>query len=222
MPSGQSAPGPPTARGGATPSSTRSTCGASPTRTATGSAIWPASGPAAVPARAGRRRALVQPLVPLAPRGYGLRHLGLPLDRSGVRDARGSRAADRGGARARDPHDRRHRPEPRLERASLVQGGDRLGAGIERALALLVPSRAPVRTASSLRTAGSRSSAGPPGRGRSMRTASPPTGICTSSPPSSPTSTGRTRTSGRSTRTFCGSGSTGALRASGSTRPRFS
>ena len=45
-------------------------------------------------------------------------------------------------------------------------------------------------------------------------------GTCTCSPPSSPTSTGTTRRSGASTRTSCGSGSTAASPASGSTRPR--
>ena len=116
---------PASVRGGATRSSTRSTSGASPTRTATGSATWQACARACPTCRARRRRALVQPLVPVAAGGRRLRHLGLPLDRPGVRDALGGRAADRRGARARDPHDRRHRPEPRLERAPLVRGGAR-------------------------------------------------------------------------------------------------
>ena len=80
---------------------------------------------AAVPARPRRRRALVQPVVPVAARRRRLRHRRLPLDRPGLRDARRGRAADRRGARARHPHDRRHRPEPRLEPAPLVPRGPR-------------------------------------------------------------------------------------------------
>ena len=152
-------------------------------------------GPAAVSARARRRRALVQPLVPLAAGRQRLRHRRLPRDRPGVRDARRGGGADRGGARARHPHDRRRRPEPRLERAPLVPRGARGRPGSRRALALLVPARARRATARSRRTAGSRSSAGRPGR--AWTTAS---GTSISSRPSSPTSTGRTRTSGPSTR----------------------
>ncbi len=47
----------------------------------------------------------------------------------------------------------------------------------------------------------------------------PASGTCTCSTPSSPTSTGTTRRYGPSTRTCCGSGSTGARRAYASTRP---
>ena len=98
-----------------------------------------------------------------------LRHLGLPRDRSRARDARGGRAADRGGAGARHPHDRRHRPQPRLERAPVVRGGARAPAGITGARALLVPARHAARAASCRRTGGSRSSAAPPGRARRRR-----------------------------------------------------
>ena len=76
------------------------------------------------------------------------------------------------------------------------------------------------RTANCRRTAGSRSSAGPPGPGSPSRTARPASGTCTCSRPSSPTSTGPTPRCGRSSRTCCGSGSTAARTASGSTRPR--
>ena len=76
----------------------------------------------------------------------------------------GGRAADRRGPRARDPDDRRHRPEPRLEPAPVVPRGARLAARFARAGALLVPARHRTTTASCRRTTGSRSSAGPPGR----------------------------------------------------------
>ena len=131
-------------------------------------------GAAAVPARPRRRRPLVQPVVPVAAGRHGLRHRRLPGDRSGVRDARGGRGADRRGARARDPHDRRHRPEPRLEPASVVPRGARLAAGLAGAGALLVPARDAARTASCRRTAGSRSSAARRGRARRGRRVVPP------------------------------------------------
>ena len=85
---------------------------------------------APVPARPRGRRPLVQPVVPVAARRHRLRHRRLPRDRSGIRDARGGRAADRRGTRARHPHDRRHRPEPRLEPAPVVPARrSRLGPG---------------------------------------------------------------------------------------------
>ena len=153
---------------------------------------------------------------PLADAGYDISDY--RVDRPGVRDARGGRAADRRGARARHPHDRRHRPEPRLERAPVVPRGARRAAGLAGARALLVPAgerrgrrAAAERLAVDLRRLR---------RGRaSRRTAS---GTSTCSPPSSPTSTGSTRTSGPSTRTSSASGSTAASRACASTRPRCS
>ena len=66
------------------------------------------------------RRDLVHPVVPLAARRRRLRRRRLPGDRSGVRDARGGRGADRRGGGARDPDDRRRRPQPRLRPAPLV------------------------------------------------------------------------------------------------------
>ena len=96
-----------------------------------------------------------------------------------------------------------------------------VAARLARAGALLVPARRRARTASCRRTAGSRSSAAPPGRGRRTRR-TPASGTCTSSRPSSPTSTGRTPTCGASTRTCCASGSTAASPACASTRPRCS
>ena len=118
---------------------------------------------AAIPARPRRRRALVQPLVPVAAGRQRLRRRRLPLDRSRVRDPRGGGGADRGRARPRDPHDRRRRPEPRLERAPLVPRRARRRPGLAGALALLVPARRR-RRRRGRRTGGSRSSAGRRGR----------------------------------------------------------
>ena len=127
---------------------------------------------------------------------------------------------DRRGARARDPHDRRHRPEPRLEPASrgsarrsprrpARRSGRASGSG---------PARA--RTASCRRTAGSRSSAAPPGRGRTdedgdaRRVVPPPVRARAARPQLD--APGRVAPS---TRTSCASGSTAASPACGSTRP---
>ena len=154
---------------------------------------------------------------PMADTGYDIADY--RVDRSRLRDPRGGGAPDRRGTRARDPHDRRHRPEPRLGPASLVPAP-----------------RSPRRPARpSGRASGSGPAPGPDGelppngwqsifggsgldadagRGRAARAS----GTSTCSRPSSPTSTGRTPTSGPSTRTSCGSGSTAASRACGSTR----
>ena len=56
--------------------------------------------PAALPGRTGRRRALVQPLVPLADGRRRLRRRRLPRHRPGLRHAGRGREADRRGARA--------------------------------------------------------------------------------------------------------------------------
>ena len=142
---------------------------------------------AALPARPGRRRALVQPLVPVADGGHGLRHRRLPLDRSRVRDARGGRAADRRGASARDPDDRGHRPEPRLRRS--IRGSATRSPRRPARPSARVSGSGPARasTASRPRTAGSRSSAARRGRGPRTPRASPASGTSTSSRPSSPT-----------------------------------
>ena len=95
--------------------------------------------PPRLPQGARRRRALVQPLVPLAARRRRLRRLGLPRHPPHLRHPRGRRAAHQRGPRARHPDDHRHRPEPRLERAPLVPAGPRGSAGQLRAGALLVP-----------------------------------------------------------------------------------
>ncbi len=72
------------------------------------------------------------------------------------------------------------------------------------------------------RTAGSPFSAVLPGRGSPSRTGRPVSGTCTCSLRSSQTSTGQIGRCGRTSKTCCGSGSTGARTASGSTRPRCS
>ena len=54
-----------------------------------------------------------------------LRRRRLRRRRAALRDARRLRRPDRGGARARHPRDRRHRPEPLVVRAPLVHGPDR-------------------------------------------------------------------------------------------------
>ena len=130
------------------------------------------------------------------------------------------RGADRRGARARAsgssstscrttaPTSTRGSP-PRWPRRPARPSGTGSGSG-----------PAAASTASCRRTTGSRSSAARPGPGRPPRTARPGSGTCTCSRPSSPTSTGPTPRSAPSSRTCCGSGSTAASTASGSTRPR--
>ena len=152
------------ARGGATRSSTRSTCAASPTGTATGR-------------RPGRRPRRGSPYLrdlgvdaiwftpwyvsPLADGGYDV------ADYRAIDPAFGTlgrgRGADRRGPRARDPDDRRHRPEPRLRPAPVVPGRAR-PPGPARPSARgsgSTPAAAP--TATSRRTTGRRTSAARPG-----------------------------------------------------------
>ena len=71
------------------------------------------------------------------------------------------RAADRRGARARHPHDRRRRPEPRLRPAPVVPGGARRRRRARPSARASGSGPAAARTASCRRTAGSRSSAAP-------------------------------------------------------------
>ena len=168
-----------------------------------------------LPGCARRRRAVVQPLVPVAAGRRRLRHLGLPVDRSRLRHALGGRAADHRGARARDPHDRRHRPQPHLQRAPVVPRGAGLARRARRHAGSSGSGPAAASTASCRPTPGSRSSVARPGR--ASRTAS---GTCTCSRPSSPTSTGSAPRSGPSTRTSCASGSSAASPACGSTLRR--
>ena len=119
-----------TARGGAAPSSTRSTSGASPTATATASATSPASGPgcrtsatsASTPS--GSRPWYVSPL---ADGGYDV------ADYRAIDPAFGTleeaERADRRGRRARDPDHRRRRPQPHLRPAPVVPGRARAPPG---------------------------------------------------------------------------------------------
>ena len=162
-----------------------------------------------------RRRDLVQPVVPVADGRRRLRRGRLPRHRPGVRHARRGRGADRRGARARPPDHHRHRAEPLLRPAPLVPGRAGGGPGLARAGPVLVPGR-PGRDGDL-----------PPNDWQSIfggpawtRVAGRRSGTCTCSRPSSPTSTGTTPRSARSSRTSCGSGSTAASTASGSTRPR--
>ena len=123
---------------------------------------------------------------------------------------------------ARHPDHHRRRAEPLLRPASVVPGGAGRRSRVRRAGPVLVPAGPRPSTASCRRTTGSPSSAARPGPGSPSLTARPASGTCTCSRRSSPTSTGRTRTSGRSSRTCCGSGSSAAPTASGSTRRRCS
>ncbi len=93
----------------------------------------------ALPGRARHRRDLVQPVVPVADVGRGLRHLRLPGHRPGLRHAGGRGRAHRRGARARHPDHHRRRAEPRLGSAPLVPGRARRRAGIGGAGPILVP-----------------------------------------------------------------------------------
>ena len=84
----------------------------------------PARGPLppAVPARAGRRRGVDQPVLPVADGGRGVRRERLPRRRPDLRHARRRRRAARGRARAGHPGDHRPGPQPHLGRARVVPG----------------------------------------------------------------------------------------------------
>ena len=137
-----------------------------------------------LPVRPRRRRDLAQPVVPLADVGRRLRRRRLPRHRAGLRHARRGGEADPGGPRARHQDHHRRGAEPLLGPARLVPGGAGGRARLGGAGAVLVPAR---RGRTGRPTTGSPSSAAPPGP-RSP-TAS---GTSTCSPRSSPTSTGRT------------------------------
>ena len=178
------------------------------------------AGPAAIPGRPRHRRDLVQPLVPVADGRRRLRRRRLPGHRPGVRHAGRGRGADHRGARARHPDHHRHRPQPLLGPAPVVPGGARRRARIGGARAVLVPAgrgpggdQPPNNWRSDLRRPG----LDPDHRARTARRAS---GTCTCSPPSSPTSTGRNPEVRAEFEESCGSGSTAASTASGSTRRR--
>lgn len=93
------------------------------------------------PGRAGDRRDLVHPLVPLADGRRRLRRRRLPRHRAAVRHARRSGGAARRGPRPEHPGDHRHRAQPLLRRAPVVPGRARRGPGFAGAAAVLVPAR---------------------------------------------------------------------------------
>ena len=132
-----------------TPSSTRSTSGASPTRTATASVTSRDPLPAPLRARARRRRHLADAVLPLPGRRPRLRRVGLRRRRSALRHARRLRRARRRRARARPARDRRPRPEPHVERAPVVPERARRPEHPDRD-ALLLPARPRRRPAEQL------------------------------------------------------------------------
>ena len=109
-----------------------------------------------------RRRDLGQPLVPVADEGRRLRRLRLSSDRADVRDPGRRRGGDRRGARTRIARTARHRPQPRLRSAPLVQ---RRARGCSRA-------RRSARDSSSA-TAGDPTAAGRPTTGAATSVAAP-------------------------------------------------
>ena len=155
-------------RGGAEPRSTRSTCAASPTATATASATWPASA-ARLPylADLGVDAIWFNPWYPSPMADARLRRGRLPRHRPGLRHPGRGRGADR-RRRTRSAsgsiidivpnHCSDQHPWFRRGargRARARPSGTGSGSG-----------RAAARTASCRRTTGSRSSAAPPGPGR--------------------------------------------------------
>ena len=178
--------------------------------------------PAAVPPRPRHRRDLVHALVRLADGRRRLRRRRLPGDRPDLRHA--------GRRRGAHPRKRstwasgRSSTSSRTTSPTSIPGSRRPSppAPGRRSASGSGSGPAAARTASEPRPAGSPSSRACPGAGRRTRTELPATGTSTSSPPSSPTSTGTTPTSGQSTSRSCGSGSTAAPPASGSTRRRCS
>ena len=153
---------------------------------------------ARVPRVARRRRDLAQPDPPVAERRLGLRRLRLHRDPPRPRDARGSRPARRRSRGARDPGAARPRPEPLVRPAPVVPRATRLLRLVGRG-----PEQLGVDLRRRLRP------------GRSTRSAAGTT--CTTSPRSSPTSTGGTPRSRWSSSGSCGSGSTAASPGSAST-----
>ena len=175
--------------------------------------------PAALPGRPRRRRDLVQPLVPVADGRRRLRRGRLPRHRPGVRHPGRGRGADRRGARARHPDHRRHRAQPQLRPAPVVPGGAGRRAGLARAGPVLVPARPRRATASCRRTTGSRSSAARPGPGSTDPDGTPGEWYLHLFAPEQPDfNWDQPGGPARSSRTSCGSGSTAASTASGSTR----
>ena len=114
------------------------------------------------PGRARRRRAVALAVLPLAHGRRRLRRRRPVRRRPDLRHARRLRRAARGGARARHPGHRRHRPEPLLQRAPVVPGRrwPATPDSPERA-AVRLPSRPRRRRRASRRTTGRRSFGGP-------------------------------------------------------------
>ena len=79
--------------------------------------------PDPVPGRAGRRRGLAQPVLPVGPGRRRLRRRRLPRRGPAARHAGRLRRADRPAARQEDQGHRRHRAEPHLRPARLVPRG---------------------------------------------------------------------------------------------------
>ena len=129
--------------------------------------------------------------------------------RPALRHARRLRRARRRRARARDQGDDRHRPQPHVRPAPVVPERDRRRVA-PRPEAVHVPARAGT---AALRTAGRRRSAARPGRWTRRRAST----TSTSSPASSPISTGTTKPSRTASTRSSASGSTAASTASGST-----
>ena len=150
-------------RGGAAPSSTRSTSAASPTATATGPATSPASA-----SRLPYLRDLGVDAIwftpwyvsPLADGGYDVADYRAIDPAFGTLEEAEALIAE--ALDARDPDDHRRRPEPRLRPAPWFQAALAAGPGLARARALLVPPRARRRTATRRRPAGSPSSRASP------------------------------------------------------------
>ena len=191
-------------------SSTRCTSAALPTRTATASATWPefASGSPTCATSASTPSGSTRG----TPRRWPTRATTSRTTAS-IDPAFGTLAeAEQLIAEARalgHPHDRRHRPEPRLGPAPVVPRRPGRTARIAGAGALLVPAGAGLgRRAAAERLAVDLRRLGVDAHRERGRC--PASGTSTCSRPSSPTSTGRIPTSGPSTRTSFASGSTAA------------
>ena len=159
-----------------------------------------------VPARARRRRALADSVLPLAGRRPRLRRLGLRRRRPAVRDARRLRRARRGRARARAAHlvdivPNHTSTEHAWFRNAIADPSTDRVRYFFRLEGRRPPNSWPSTFGGSAWTFDER---------RASTTS-------TSSRPSSPTSTGTTRPSSRTSRRSSASGSTAASTASGST-----
>ena len=132
------------------------------------------------------RRGLAEPVLPVRARRRRLRRRRLPRRRPAPGHARRLRRDARGAARSRHPRRRRHRAQPHLRPARVVPGGARGRPRFGGARSLHLPRGDGARTVRSLRPTGSRCSAARRGSGSPTDS-----GTCTSSPSSSPTSTGR-------------------------------